>query len=86
LALTVASPEAFETLRRRLRTRGASDGGVDDLGVFHSLWFDDPDGMRVELVVIVDPDRRGMHGPRPRLPATMLDEPCLVAAGDDAHP
>jgi catechol 2,3-dioxygenase-like lactoylglutathione lyase family enzyme len=64
LALTVTSPQAFETLGRRLRQRGAYDGTVDDLGPFHSLWFDDPDGMRVELVVIVDPELRDIHEPR----------------------
>lgn len=70
LALTVASPDAFATLRRRLEERGAEAGGVDDLGAFHSLWFEDPDGMRVELVVIVDPELRGIHEPRPLDPGT----------------
>jgi catechol 2,3-dioxygenase-like lactoylglutathione lyase family enzyme len=65
LALTVASPEAFETLRHRLLERSAYDGAVDDLGAFHSVWFQDPDGMRVELVVIVDPELSGIHEPRP---------------------
>jgi catechol 2,3-dioxygenase-like lactoylglutathione lyase family enzyme len=74
LALTVASPDAFETLHDRLRQRGACDGAVDDLGAFHSLWFDDPDGMRVELVVIVDPELRGIHEPRP-LSASSPDTP-----------
>jgi hypothetical protein len=27
--------------------------------------LDDPDGMRVELIVTVDPDLRGIHEPRP---------------------
>lgn len=67
VALTAASEEAFETLRRRLVERGACDGAVDDLGAFHALWFEDPDGMRVELAVIVDPDLEGIHEPR-RLP------------------
>jgi hypothetical protein len=34
-----------------------------------SVWFDDPDGMRVELVVIVDDELRGIHEPRPLEPA-----------------
>lgn len=67
VALTAASEEAFETLRRRLVEQGACDGAVDDLGAFHALWFEDPDGMRVELAVIVDPDLEGIHEPR-RLP------------------
>jgi catechol 2,3-dioxygenase-like lactoylglutathione lyase family enzyme len=67
MALTAASAEAFEALRSRLVERGACDGAVDDLGAFHALWFEDPDGMRVELTVIVDPDLEGIHEPR-RLP------------------
>jgi catechol 2,3-dioxygenase-like lactoylglutathione lyase family enzyme len=65
IALTAASQEAFETLRDRLVQRGACDGGVDDLGAFHSLWFEDPDGMRVELSLILDPSLQGIHEPRP---------------------
>ena len=64
LSLTVASPEAFEVLRGRLRERGAYDGAVDDLGAFRSFWFEDPDGMRVELTAIVDPELRDIHAPR----------------------
>jgi len=65
LSLTVASPEAFAVLRRRLAERGASGGAVDDLGAFQSCWFEDPDGMRVELTVIIDPDLAHVHEPRP---------------------
>jgi catechol 2,3-dioxygenase-like lactoylglutathione lyase family enzyme len=65
LALTAASAESFEILRARLVERGASDGAVEDLGAFHALWFDDPDGMRVEVTVIVDHELRGIHAPRP---------------------
>jgi len=65
LALTAASPEAFASLRDRLLARDACDGSVEDLGAFHSLWFEDPDGMRGELTVIVDPELRGIHEPRP---------------------
>jgi hypothetical protein len=38
---------------------------VDDLGAFHTLWFIDPDGMRVELTVVVDTTLQGIHAPRP---------------------
>jgi hypothetical protein len=48
-----------------LVTLGASDGAVEDLGAFHSVWFTDPDGMRVELVVIVDHTLAGIHAPEP---------------------
>ena len=69
LALTAASPATFEAIRERLVARGSTDGTVEDLGAFRSVWFDDPDGMRVEVVVIVDDELRGIHEPRPLEPA-----------------
>lgn len=63
IALSAASPQAFDELRRRLMACGASDGKIDDLGAFHALWFNDPDGMRVELALIVDPALRAFHAP-----------------------
>jgi catechol 2,3-dioxygenase-like lactoylglutathione lyase family enzyme len=68
VALGAASVESFEELRRRLHERGASDGTVEDLGAFHSLWFRDPDGMQAELTVIVDETLAGIHAPQPYLP------------------
>lgn len=65
LSLTAASPESFDVLRGRLVARGACDGSVDDLGPFHSVWFEDPDGMRGELTLILDPTLGGIHEPRP---------------------
>jgi catechol 2,3-dioxygenase-like lactoylglutathione lyase family enzyme len=65
LALGAGSPEAFETLRGRLVERGATDGTIEDLGAFHSLWFLDPDGMHAELTLIVDHSLDGIHAPRP---------------------
>ena len=65
VALTAESQESFGLLRERLVARGASDGAVDDLGAFHALWFKDPDGMQVELSVIVDSTLQGIHEPRP---------------------
>ena len=65
VALAATSVVAFEELRARLLARGASDGQVEDLGPFQSLWFEDPDGMRGELTVIVDPELRGIHAPVP---------------------
>jgi catechol 2,3-dioxygenase-like lactoylglutathione lyase family enzyme len=70
LALTAASPDAFDRLRSRLVERDATNGDVDDLGAFHSLWFEDPDGMRVELVVLVDANLAGIHEPRPLVDTT----------------
>lgn len=68
LALTAASHEAFELVRTRLVERGASDGTVEDLGAFHAVWFRDPDGMRGEVCLIVDPELQVFHAPQP-LPA-----------------
>jgi catechol 2,3-dioxygenase-like lactoylglutathione lyase family enzyme len=65
LALTADSPEAFEVLHDRLVRRGATDRSVENLGAFHSVWFSDPDGMRVELTLIVDPLLGGIHAPEP---------------------
>lgn len=65
LALTVDDADAFSRARDRLVERGATDGAVEDLGAFHAVWFTDPDGMRVELVHIVDPTLAGIHAPRP---------------------
>jgi hypothetical protein len=49
----------------RLAERGASEGGIEDLGAFRSLWFADPDGMHGELAVIVDSNLGEIHEPRP---------------------
>lgn len=65
IALTARSTTTFDTLRQRLVERGATDGSVDDLGAFHSLWFTDPDGMQSELTVIVNTALTGIHEPRP---------------------
>ena len=66
LALGAPTERAFEEIRRRLIERGASEGTVEDLGAFHAVWFTDPDGMRGELSLIVDPELRDFHAPRPR--------------------
>lgn len=64
LALKAADPAAFDAVRERLRRRSATDGAVEDLGAFHSLWFEDPDGMRAELVVVLDERLSEVHAPR----------------------
>lgn len=64
VALTAASAETFEVVRGRLVAAGASDGSVEDVGAFHTLWFTDPDGMRGELSLVVDPALREFHAPR----------------------
>jgi catechol 2,3-dioxygenase-like lactoylglutathione lyase family enzyme len=65
IALTAPSPAAFATLRQRLLERGATSGTVEDLGAFHALWFQDPDGMRGEVCLIVDPLLSSFHAPVP---------------------
>ena len=69
LALTASDAESFAVARKRLVARGASDGSIDDLGAFHSTWFTDPDGMQVELVLIVDDALADIHSPQPLAPA-----------------
>lgn len=49
--LSAASPEAFETIRRRLIDAGASDGTVTDFGSVHSMFFRDPDGLEGEVLL-----------------------------------
>lgn len=65
IALTAGSAEGFEIVRHRLIVRGASNGSIEDFGAFHSLRFEDPDGMHAEMVLIVDPALRGIHAPLP---------------------
>lgn len=69
LAVTADSPAAFSELRARLVEQRASDGMIEDLGPFRSVWFTDPDGMRAELVHIMDPRLQGVHAPIP-MPTT----------------
>ncbi len=51
LGLQAASLEAFETIRDRLRARGAADDFVTDFGPILSLFFTDPDGLEGEVCV-----------------------------------
>lgn len=65
LSLAAASAAAFERVRCDLMACSASSGVVQDLGAYHALWFEDPDGMQGELTLIVDPNLRDIHAPRP---------------------
>lgn len=65
LALGAPTREAFERIRERLMRANATSGVVEDLGAFQALWFTDPDGMRGEVSLIVDPTLSGFHAPRP---------------------
>jgi len=49
--LQAESIEAFETIRQRLRARGAADDFVTDFGPLLSLFFRDPDGLEGEVCV-----------------------------------
>ena len=69
LSLNASSEAAFSAIRDRLRARDATEGVSEDLGAFHSVWFYDPDGIRVELVHVVNDRLEGIHGPRPLEPA-----------------
>lgn len=69
IALTVGTAKAFSDLRRRLMACGASDGRIDDLGSFQTMSFEDPDGMRVELTLIVDGSLSNVHAPTPHVPS-----------------
>jgi catechol 2,3-dioxygenase-like lactoylglutathione lyase family enzyme len=51
MALQAASIEAFDEVRERLISRGASDGFVTDFGHILSLFFRDPDGLEAEVCV-----------------------------------
>lgn len=63
IALAAGSPSAFDELRRRLVALGATDGVVEQLGAFQAFWFEDPDGMRAEVSLIVDPSLGHFHAP-----------------------
>jgi catechol 2,3-dioxygenase-like lactoylglutathione lyase family enzyme len=52
--LQAASAQSFETIRRRLVERGASDGEVNDFGAMRSVFFRDPDGLEGEVLVARD--------------------------------
>ena len=65
IALLAPDAEAFAVIRERLLERSATRGVVEDLGAMHALWFEDPDGMRGEVCLIVEPTLRGFHAPRP---------------------
>lgn len=68
MALQAGSVEAFETIRDRLRQRGAADDFVTDFGPMLSIFFTDPDGLEGE-VCVANPDAvPGRHNP-PGTPA-----------------
>ena len=65
VVFTESTPTFRHAIRDRLIARGATDGTIEDLGAFHSLWFTDPDGMSGELTLIGNADLAGIHAPVP---------------------
>lgn len=51
VGLAAASPEAFEAIRGRLVSAGASDGTVNDFAQASSIFFRDPDGLEGEVLL-----------------------------------
>ncbi|QIR36531.1 VOC family protein [Tolypothrix sp. PCC 7910] len=70
LALNVPTESAFQIIRRKLIDRGVSDGAVFDLGPVLNLSFSDPDGMHIEVCLIVDTSFEGFHQPQPYIDKT----------------
>jgi catechol 2,3-dioxygenase-like lactoylglutathione lyase family enzyme len=68
LALHAESIDAFEAIRDRLMTRGATDGFVTDFGPILSVFFRDPDGLECEVCVENPDSRPGVFHP-PGTPA-----------------
>ena len=49
VGIEAASQDAFDTLRDRLITKGATNGFVTDYGAALGMFFSDPDGLELEL-------------------------------------
>jgi catechol 2,3-dioxygenase-like lactoylglutathione lyase family enzyme len=69
LALNASTESAFQIIRRKLIERGVSDGVISDLGPVLHLSFSDPDGMHIEVCLIVDASLEGFHQPQPYIEA-----------------
>jgi catechol 2,3-dioxygenase-like lactoylglutathione lyase family enzyme len=63
-ALNVPTESAFQIIRRKLIAGCMSDGAIFDLGPVRSLAFSDPDGMHVEVCIILDTALQGFHQPQ----------------------
>ena len=68
LGLEASSKDAFDVIRERLMTVGASDGFVTDFGPILSLFFRDPDGLEGEVCVQNPAAEPGVYHP-PGTPA-----------------
>jgi len=63
LGLGVTDEAAFATLRDRLVASGHSTGEITDFGPVLGFDFIDPDGMTVEINLVLDPNLAGGHPP-----------------------
>ena len=85
LALNVASVEDLQQAKQRLETAGVEVVGVTDHGFINSIYFFDPNGIRLELTVQVGQTR---HDPaalaetRKRLDAWSARKERLRASGE----
>ena len=55
IAFEVSSDEELKTAKERLKTAGIEVIGVTDHHFIHSIYFFDPNGIRLELTVRIDP-------------------------------
>lgn len=69
LGVQVTDRAAFDELRSRLVGGGYSTGEISDFGPVIGFEFTDPDGMHVDVDLVLDPDLTGAHEPRPYVPA-----------------
>lgn len=65
LGLDAADEAAFWELRRRMTERGAADESVTDFGPQISFLVRDPDGMELEICLVVDATLPAHARPRP---------------------
>lgn len=85
LALAVGSERELEQAKQRLEAAGVEVVGVTDHGFIHSIYFFDPNGIRLELTVQVKETRRdpsALAETRRRLAAWTTRKEGLRASGE----
>jgi len=73
LALKVADRETLVAYKEHLESNGVEVLGVTDHSVFHSIYFFDPNGHRIELAYD-DPEAARMAGEAAKVKDAMLEE------------
>jgi len=84
LALTVESVGHLQRAKQRLEAAGVEVVGVTDHGFINSIYFFDPNGIRLELTVQVQPTRHdplALQASRARLDAWTARKEALRAEG-----